>query len=507
MRWPSASFPEPSARRSEGSDRACPAPDGGAGEPPFDLLGPFAGPARAGGEQAGAVGGLGEPGAELADAFRRAARARGPASSACAGSASPRPASRSLPLLLQRLHLAPDLGRPDHRLHARVGGDPPLPAARARRGCRPSVIVPLVGDRDERRRARPSRARSRRRSVRRPGGPGWRRAAARRSAARSSARATGAASSSTSAADQERREPRPAERGARPAPSPRAPSRVAADPPAVDVVAEQRRAAAGPTRAATRTLIAVTTIAVPASETSSVARHHEQRHQHRQEEGRAGEGGGAPGGAAGHPRRLQRRRARRRAPRGSARPSAARSRPPAPGPSSCRRSARSRRSRSRRRRSQSTPREAVTVTAPKASGIAAATGERKTSSRTSSRKGIAISSATFGRADRLVLDRPREAGEARLGRADRGRDPLFEGAVEVGDGVPDRLLGADVEVDQDQGLARPGAQAGDAAAVPGRDRRDRRVGAQRADQRRALRVERRRRAPAAGSRRAPMSPK
>ncbi len=39
-----------------------------------------------------------------------------------------------------------------------------------------------------------------------------------------------------------------------------------------------------------------------------------------------------------------------------------------------------------------TPREEITVIAPKASGISAATGERKTSSRTSSRIGRAISS-------------------------------------------------------------------------------------------------------------------
>jgi hypothetical protein len=38
------------------------------------------------------------------------------------------------------------------------------------------------------------------------------------------------------------------------------------------------------------------------------------------------------------------------------------------------------------------PREATTVTAPKASGIAAAIGERKTSRRTSRRNGRAISS-------------------------------------------------------------------------------------------------------------------
>ena len=43
-------------------------------------------------------------------------------------------------------------------------------------------------------------------------------------------------------------------------------------------------------------------------------------------------------------------------------------------------------------RIESSPREAITVTAPKASGIPAATGERKTSRRTISRIGRAISS-------------------------------------------------------------------------------------------------------------------
>jgi hypothetical protein len=57
-----------------------------------------------------------------------------------------------------------------------------------------------------------------------------------------------------------------------------------------------------------------------------------------------------------------------------------------------------------------TPREAVTVTAPKARGIAAATGERKTSSRTSSRKGIATSSATsVERTDSSMVARERLA--------------------------------------------------------------------------------------------------
>ena len=42
--------------------------------------------------------------------------------------------------------------------------------------------------------------------------------------------------------------------------------------------------------------------------------------------------------------------------------------------------------------SDSTPREVITVIAPKESGIIAAIGERKTSSRTSSRIGRAISS-------------------------------------------------------------------------------------------------------------------
>ena len=134
-----------------------------------------------------------------------------------------------------------------------------------------------------------------------------------------------------------------------------------------------------------------------------------------------------------------------------------------------------------------TPREVITVIAPKESGISAATGERKTSSRTSSRIGRAISSLRSGGGDRFVLDRPREGGEAGLGRLDRRRHLFFEDLVEFVDRVADRVVDADVEVGEDQRLVRRRPQVADFALVPGRDGRHLRVArAQRVDQRRAL---------------------
>ena len=125
--------------------------------------------------------------------------------------------------------------------------------------------------------------------------------------------------------------------------------------------------------------------------------------------------------------------------------------------------------------------------APKESGISAATGERKTSSRTSSRTGRAISSRALGGGDRFVLDRPREGGEAGLRRPHRRRHLFFEDFVEFVDLVADRVVDVDVEVGEDQRLVRRRAQVADFALVPGRDGRHLRVaGAQLVDERRAL---------------------
>ena len=129
--------------------------------------------------------------------------------------------------------------------------------------------------------------------------------------------------------------------------------------------------------------------------------------------------------------------------------------------------------------------------APKESGISAATGERKTSSRTSSRIGRAISSLRCGGGDRFVLDRPREGGEAGLGRPDRRRHLFFEDFVEFVDRVADRVLTSTWKSARTSALFGRRAQVADLALVPGRDRRHFRVGrAQRVDQLRALFVDR-----------------
>ena len=104
------------------------------------------------------------------------------------------------------------------------------------------------------------------------------------------------------------------------------------------------------------------------------------------------------------------------------------------------------------------------MTAPKASGIDAAIGERKTSRRTISRKGSAISSPRSVGVDRFLLDRPREAGVAGLGRAHRGVDVLFEHRSSCGTVSLTAVFDVDVEVGEDQ---RPvGRRAAAAATGP-----------------------------------------
>ena len=95
--------------------------------------------------------------------------------------------------------------------------------------------------------------------------------------------------------------------------------------------------------------------------------------------------------------------------------------------------------------------------------------------------------AALGGGDRFVLDLAGEGRVAGLGGPDRRPDVLFEDRVELVDRVVDGIRQVDVEVGDDQGLARPRAQALDGAAVPGRERRHLRVGgAQGPDQPRAL---------------------
>ena len=174
----------------------------------------------------------------------------------------------------------------------------------------------------------------------------------------------------------------------------------------------------GATSVATITLMQTTMITVPAREIEQRPGQDEDRDEHREEEGAAGEDDRPPGGAAGSSIRPPAGvGAGRPAPRGSGRPSAGRSRPPGPGPSSCSRSGRRRRSRAVSEAKVSTPREVITVIAPKSSGISAATGERKTKQQDDQEHRQGDQLAALCGADRFVLDRPREAGEPGLGRA------------------------------------------------------------------------------------------
>ena len=146
--------------------------------------------------------------------------------------------------------------------------------------------------------------------------------------------------------------------------------------------------------------------------------------------------------------------------------------------------------------------------APNESGISAATGERKTSSRTISRIGRAISSLRSEAAidsSWIALERVAKPVWVALTGV---RHLLFEHFVEFVDRVADRVVHVDVEVGEDQRLVRGRAQVADFALVPGRDRRHLRfarfgAGAQRVDQFRALFFDLRAWGPGAGSRRAP----
>ena len=97
--------------------------------------------------------------------------------------------------------------------------------------------------------------------------------------------------------------------------------------------------------------------------------------------------------------------------------------------------------------------------------------------------------------DRFVLNLLRSGGKARLGGADRCVDLRFENAFKARNRLIDRLVDTNVEVGKDECAARAGTQLPDRARVPGRERRDPWVMAQGADQRRALPVDRRGRAP------------
>ena len=145
--------------------------------------------------------------------------------------------------------------------------------------------------------------------------------------------------------------------------------------------------------------------------------------------------------------------------------------------------------------SERTPREVITVIAPKASGMIAAIGERKTSSRTSSRIGRAISSLRWvAWIDSSWIARERVAKPVCVALTG-GVTFSSRISFEFVDGVADRVLDADVEVDEDQRLVLRRPQVADFALVPGRDGRHFRVrGAQRMNQLRTLFFDRLRRA-------------
>ncbi len=98
--------------------------------------------------------------------------------------------------------------------------------------------------------------------------------------------------------------------------------------------------------------------------------------------------------------------------------------------------------------------------------------------------------AALGGVDRLVLDRPREGRETRLGGADRRADVVGEDLLDFGDGVVDRGFDVDVEVGEDQRLAGARTKGGDHPPVPGREGVDLGIAPQCPNQCRALAVDR-----------------
>ena len=102
--------------------------------------------------------------------------------------------------------------------------------------------------------------------------------------------------------------------------------------------------------------------------------------------------------------------------------------------------------------------------------------------------------ASLRGADRVVLDRPGQGRGPRLGGFDRRMHLVFEHFVDDRHLVLDRRVGVDVEVGDDQGAARLGAEGSGRAAVPGRDRGHALLAAQGTDQAGALSVDRLRRA-------------
>ena len=154
-----------------------------------------------------------------------------------------------------------------------------------------------------------------------------------------------------------------------------------------------------------------------------------------------------------------------------------------------------------------TPRPARTVIAPKASGIAAATSERKTRSRTMSSSGAASSSARSEAVERFVLQGAGDRRVARLGRLHGRVDAGGEGVVRARGRC--RASPRRAARGSRAGRAASGASAARGAARARRRRGPRGrstvavgVAAQRRGQAAALALDRRRPGRAAGRRRA-----
>ena len=237
---PLSSFPEPSLSLSVPFTARSP-PSIASPEAVGDLQRPFFGVARPFAQQPGAVGGAGEAAADLRDAVRGAVEARAEAVQFVELAALLVACPQFVAGVLQRRGLLRHLFGADHRLHRRVFGDLALPLGQLRRAGRVRSSSRLRSRR-RRRTALRSPGRSlpgRRRS------PGARRccsAAARCSAGRSSGRSPGRRGRGRCRRSRRRRAI-----GRRRAASTKVITALRsvadgfADPPAVDVVAEQRQ--------------------------------------------------------------------------------------------------------------------------------------------------------------------------------------------------------------------------------------------------------------------------
>ena len=130
------------------------------------------------------------------------------------------------------------------------------------------------------------------------------------------------------------------------------------------------------------------------------------------------------------------------------------------------------------------------MSAPKPSGISGRDRGAEDEQQDDQQEGQRDQLAALGGVDRLVLDRPREGREARLGGADRRVDAFTEDLFDFGDGVVDRGFDVDVEVREDQRLAGARTKGSDHPPVPGREGVDLGIAAQGPDQGRALAVDR-----------------